>query len=644
MGKNKKSKKEKAEKKKAKAQSKDEVNGEGTVIEGAPGKSQDASSDENVSTPPLRTPSKVSEDQTKNDQTSGRESSDSVDECGSSQKKKRRLNESDGKSTKKAKPIEVEESEPKSDDKEGSDNAQTNDDDDDKNKDDLNDDKPNFYSTNKKDVFTSLPLSDKTQFGLKEMGFTRMTQIQSMAIPALLTGKDLIGAAKTGSGKTLAFLLPCIELLHKAKFTNKNGTGVIVISPTRELALQIYGVLQELCTHGKHSQTYGLIMGGANRKTEADRLAKGVNLVICTPGRLLDHLQNSKGFVFRNLVALVMDEADRILEQGFEDDLRAILKLLPKERQTMLFSATQTKKVEDLARLSINPKNSIFVDVPSDTQLATAAGLEQGYVTCPSQKRFLLLFTFLKKNKNKKIMVFFSSCNSVKFHAELLNYIDIPCMDIHGRQKQVKRTTTFFQFCKNQTGTLLCTDVAARGLDIPSVDWIIQFDPPDDPKEYIHRVGRTARGATGSGRALLFLTPEETGFLKYLKAAKVSLNEYEFPDNKVANVQSQLQKLIETNYYLNCSARDAYRSYMLAYASHSHRDIFNVHELDLQAVGRAFGFTVPPRVDLAFGKDKGQQRRTKKVKGQRQSGTGHAFSASNPYGKRPKGDNRQFSH
>ena len=250
--------------------------------------------------------------------------------------------------------------------------------------------------------------------------------------------------------------------------------------------MQIYGVCHELCTQGKHSQTHGLIMGGANRKTEADRLAKGVNIIVCTPGRLLDHLQNSKGFLFRNLLALCIDEADRILEEGFELDLRAILKLLPKERQTMLFSATQTKQVEDLARVSINQKSAVFVEVPSETNLATVAGLEQGFVTCPSDKRFLLLFTFLKKNKNKKIMVFFSSCNSVKFHAELLNYIDVPVMDIHGRQKQVKRTTTFFQFCKQDIGILLCTDVAARGLDIPKVDWIIQFDPPDDPKEYIH--------------------------------------------------------------------------------------------------------------------------------------------------------------
>mmetsp|Transcript_2742 Transcript_2742/g.3972 ORF Transcript_2742/g.3972 Transcript_2742/m.3972 type:complete len:613 (+) Transcript_2742:108-1946(+) len=508
-------------------------------------------------------------------------------------------------------------------------------------------DKANFFAKDGDITFKSLPLSEKTQNALAALNFTRMTQIQSMSIPSLLAGKDLIGAAKTGSGKTLAFLIPVVELLHKSQFSTRNGTGAIIISPTRELAMQIYGVAKDLFSNGRHSQTYGLVMGGANRRTEAERLAKGVNLVIATPGRLLDHLQNSKGFVYRNLLAFVMDEADRILEQGFEDDLRQILKLLPKERQTLLFSATQTKKVEDLARVSINPKNAVYVEVPSETKLATASGLEQGYVTVPSDKRFLLLFTFLKKNKKKKIMVFFSSCNSVSFHSELLNYIDVPVIDIHGRQKQQKRTTTFFQFCKQKSGTLLCTDVAARGLDIPDVDWIIQFDPPDDPKEYIHRVGRTARGATGKGRALLFLTPEETGFLRYLKAAKVSLNEYEFPMNKIANVQSQLQKLIEKNYYLNRAARDAYRSYLLSYASHSHREIFNVSELDLQAVGLAFGFTTPPRVDLpSVSMTKGGRKKRHVGKNNKKLGmsSGHTFSASNPYGKRSSGDKRQFSH
>jgi len=405
-------------------------------------------------------------------------------------------------------------------------------------------------------------------------------------------------------------------------------------------------VLDDVIKAGGHSQTYGLVIGGANRSTEAAKLSKGVNIVVATPGRLLDHLRNTSQFLYRNLLALVIDEADRILEIGFEEDLRSILKLLPKQRQTMLFSATQTKKVSDLARVSINSESAVLVDVPSETNLATAAGLEQGYVTVPSSQRFLLLFTFLKKNRNKKIMVFFSSCNSVKFHSELLNYIDVPVTDIHGRQKQQKRTTTFFQFCKDKTGTMLCTDVAARGLDIPEVDWIIQFDPPDDPKEYIHRVGRTARGATGTGRALLFLTPEETGFLRYLKTANVTLNEYEFPLNKLANVQSQLQRVIEKNYYLNKSARDAYRSYLLAYASHSHRDIFNVHELDLQGVGLAFGFTSPPRVDIAFSMKGGPKSRRKGQQNDNKMNrtSGHAFSATNPYGTREASDKRQFSY
>ena len=224
--------------------------------------------------------------------------------------------------------------------------------------------KDNFFASG---TFASLPLSENTQTALLSMGFTQMTHVQAMSIPALLSGKDVVGAAKTGSGKTLAFLLPIVELLHNAKFGSRNGTGAIVISPTRELAMQIYGVCKDLCTAGKHNQTYGLIIGGANRKTEAERLVKGVNIIIATPGRLLDHLQNTKGFVFRNLLAFVMDEADRILEQGFEDDLRSMIKILPKQRQTMLFSATQTKRVEDLARTAIDVKSAVYVEVPNET-------------------------------------------------------------------------------------------------------------------------------------------------------------------------------------------------------------------------------------------------------------------------------------
>ena len=397
--------------------------------------------------------------------------------------------------------------------------------------------------------FTELSLSEKTMKAIQEMKFETMTEIQRRGIPPLMAGRDVLGAAKTGSGKTLAFLIPAVEMLHSLRFKPRNGTGVIVVSPTRELALQIFGVARDLMQF--HSQTFGIVIGGANRSAEAEKLNKGVNLLIATPGRLFDHLQNTKGFVYKNVKALVIDEADRILEVGFEDEMRQIVKILPStERQTMLFSATQTTKVEDLARISLRP-GPLYINVDHTKEHSTVEGLEQGYVICESDKRFLLLFSFLKRNLKKKVIVFMSSCNCVKYHAELLNYIDLPVLELHGNLKQQKRTNTFFEFCNASHGTLVCTDVAARGLDIPAVDWIVQFDPPDDPRDYIHRVGRTARGADGKGRSLMFLSPNEVGFLSQLKEARVPVVEFDFPAKKLVNIQSQLEKLIGQNYYLN---------------------------------------------------------------------------------------------
>ncbi|KAJ8719054.1 hypothetical protein PYW07_016610 [Mythimna separata] len=445
--------------------------------------------------------------------------------------------------------------------------------------------------------FTALEgkVCESTLMGIKDMGFTTMTEIQSKAIPPLLEGRDLVGAARTGSGKTLAFLIPAIDLIYKLKFKPRNGTGVIILSPTRELAMQTFGVLMELMKY--HHHTYGLVMGGANRSTEAQKLSKGINILVATPGRLLDHLQNTPDFLYKNLQCLVIDEADRILEIGFEEEVKQIIKLLPKRRQTMLFSATQTKKTESLTALAVKHE-PVYVGVDDHREQATVDSLEQGYIVCPSEKRMMVLFTFLKKNRKKKVMVFFSTCMSVKYHHELFNYIDLPVMSIHGKQQQTKRTTTFFQFCNAESGILLCTDVAARGLDIPAVDWIVQYDPPDDPKEYIHRVGRTARGLGTSGHALLFLRPEELGFLRFLKQSRVALNEFEFSWNKIADIQLQLEKLISRNYFLNQSAKEAFKSYLRAYDSHHLKTIFDIDTIDMAKVSKSFGFTVPPAVEL----------------------------------------------
>eukprot|EP00918_Siedleckia_nematoides_P076451 GHVU01167081.1.p1 GENE.GHVU01167081.1~~GHVU01167081.1.p1 ORF type:complete len:504 (+),score=102.37 GHVU01167081.1:204-1514(+) len=436
-----------------------------------------------------------------------------------------------------------------------------------------------------------------------------MTEIQAKTIPRLLEGRDVLGAAKTGSGKTLAFVVPAFELMYKARFVHRNGTGCIIITPTRELATQIFGVA---CDVSKYlPQTKAVVMGGANRRGEADKLAKGANFVVGTPGRLLDHLQATKGFVYSNLQMLVIDEADRILQIGFEDEMNAIIAALPRKRQSSLFSATQTAKVADLVRLSM--KKPLLIQVKQET--STVDGLQQGYTICPSNVRFQLLFTFLRKNRDKKVMVFMSSCLSVKFHNELFNYVDLPTTCIHGKKKQSARLSVFTEFCDAKSGILVCTDVAARGLDIPNVDWIVQYDPPDDPKEYIHRVGRTARGAGGTGRALLFLLPEEIGFLRYLKEAKVPLNEYTFPSNKIANVQTQLESLVAKNYYLHKSAHEAYRSYIHAYASHALRDTFDVHSLDLNKVARSFGLGIAPNVQLQLKAKSSKKRKRTAVEG-----------------------------
>ncbi|KAL6655008.1 hypothetical protein ACP70R_005834 [Stipagrostis hirtigluma subsp. patula] len=484
-------------------------------------------------------------------------------------------------------------------------------------------------------LFSELGISELTAKAISEMNYTHLTEIQAGSIPHLMLGSDVMGAAKTGSGKTLAFLIPAIELLFNLRFSPRNGTGVIVVCPTRELAIQTHNVAKELMKY--HSQTLGIVIGGTNMRSDAAQLAKGVNVLVATPGRLLDHLRNTSSFKYKRLKCLIIDEADRILEQNFEEDMKQIFKRLPQDRQTVLFSATQTQKVEEFANLTFaknddRKRKLVYVGVGDHESKATVEGLRQGYCVIPSEKKLLVLYAFLrgKQCKDKKVMVFFSSCSSVKFHAELLNFLKIECYDIHGQQKQQKRTGTIVSFCKAATGILLCTNVAARGLDIPNVDFIVQYDPPDDPKEYIHRVGRTARGDKGKGSAFLFLLPQELNMLIYLKAAKISLTEHEFNEKHMPNVQSELENIVEKNYFLKQSAKEAYKSHILAYDSHSRKDIFNVHQLDLKKVAASFGFREPPKVNLNLESSASKHR--KKMK--------HGISLSNQY-RRKGGDGRR---
>ncbi|KAM3191055.1 hypothetical protein ACQJBY_068789 [Aegilops geniculata] len=233
---------------------------------------------------------------------------------------------------------------------------------------------------------------------------------------------------------------------------------------------------------------------------------------------------------------------------------------------------------------------------------ANAEGLQLGYTVVPSEKRFLVLHAFLKrKQSSKKVMVLFSSRSLVEFHAQLLNFLQIECADIHEKQEQHDRTATFSAFCAAEKSILLCTNVAARGLDLPHVDYIVQYDPPaDEPEDYIHHVGRTAPGDKGKSTVLLFLLPQELEFLISLRAANIHLTEHQFNNKNVPNLQAHFEKIVGENYFLHQSAQQAYRSYILAYNSHAMKDIFNVHSLSLKDVAASFCFRNPPKVDIGL--------------------------------------------
>ena len=258
--------------------------------------------------------------------------------------------------------------------------------------------------------FSQLPLSDNTKDGLQQSHFIKTTDIQLKTILPALKGKDILGAARTGSGKTLAFLVPVLEVLHRKKWTQLDGLGALIISPTRELAIQIFEVLRKI---GRpHGFSAGLVMGGKDVKTEAERLGK-LNILIGTPGRILQHMDQTAEFDASNLQVLILDEADRILDMGFKKELDAIVENLPMERQTWLFSATQTKTVSDLARLSL--KNPEYISVDEESATSTPKSLEQFYITTPLPDKLSTLYSFIKTHLKAKVLVFFSSSKQVRY-------------------------------------------------------------------------------------------------------------------------------------------------------------------------------------------------------------------------------------
>ncbi|KAF9355507.1 ATP-dependent RNA helicase dbp4 [Mortierella sp. NVP85] len=445
--------------------------------------------------------------------------------------------------------------------------------------------------------FDELPISQKTLSGLKRANFIKMTDIQRKALPLGLCGKDILGAAKTGSGKTLAFLVPLIESLYRQKWGPMDGLGALVISPTRELAVQIFEILRKVGR--EHSFSAGLVIGGKDWKIERELVSK-MNILVCTPGRLLQHMDQSVGFDCDHLQLLVLDEADRILDMGFKKTVNAIVENLPRQRQTMLFSATQTKSVKDLARLSL--KDPEYVAVHEKSEHATPATLSQYYMVVPLQQKLDVMFNFIKTHLTAKAIVFLSSCKQVRFVFETFCKLHpgVPLLHLHGKQKQQKRAETYAKFAAQKAAYLFCTDIAARGLDFAAVNWVIQFDCPEDPETYIHRVGRTAR-YEASGQAMLMLCPsEETGMVQGLERVKVPIQEVKLKtdakDVKKEPIQKQMQRLCFNDPEIKYLGQKAFISYMRSIYLQKDKTIFDVNALPAEEFAASLGLPGAPKI------------------------------------------------
>nr|XP_028571926.1 probable ATP-dependent RNA helicase DDX31 isoform X1 [Podarcis muralis] len=529
-----------------------------------------------------------------------------------------------------------------------------------------------------------------------------MTSVQKQTIPILLQGKDALVRSQTGSGKTLAYGIPLVQALQRAepKIKRSDGPYALVLVPTRELALQSFETVQKLLKPFTWIVP-GVLMGGEKKKSEKARLRKGINILIATPGRLVDHINSTKCIHFRHIQWLILDEADRILDLGFEKAVTAILNAINadgEKRQNVLLSATLTDGVSRLADISLHDPVCISIaegSLGSNTSKAEACAkedagvasvsleqrgfavpenLQQNVVVVPSKLRLVTLAAFilgkLKFEKCNKMIVFFSSCEQVEFHHTLFHKVLAADLEqpwlppspltfarLHGDMKQEERTSVFQDFLQSKTSILLCTDVAARGLDLPQVTWIVQYNPPASLAEYVHRVGRTAR--IGShGNSLLILAPSEAEYVNFLASCKINVSEMKmesvlsslmkddrFKGSQRGNkkfhsddpqevrrratiLQTEFENYVHSNAETVQRAKKALQSFIRSYATYpaSLKHIFHVKSLHLGHVAKSFGLRDAPKnlsATSAFpkqAKNQKQKRREfllKKTRGKR---------------------------
>ncbi|GLT31513.1 hypothetical protein SLA2020_062460 [Shorea laevis] len=448
------------------------------------------------------------------------------------------------------------------------------------------------------------PLSQPVLDALAEAGFEFCTPVQAATIPLLCSFKDVAVDAATGSGKTLAFVVPLVEILRRSCSSPPKPHQVmgIIISPTRELSSQIYNVAQPFISTLPNVKSM-LLVGGVEVKADMKKIEEqGANLLIGTPGRLYDIMERMDVLDLRNLEILILDEADRLLDMGFQKQINYIISHLPKLRRTGLFSATQTEAVEELAKAGL--RNPVRIEVRAETKSLndstssqqsasskTPSGLHLEYLECEADKKPSQLVDLLIKNKSKKIIVYFMTCACVDYWGVVLPHITalkgLSLIPLHGKMKQTAREKALAFFTSLSSGVLLCTDVAARGLDIPGVDCIVQYDPPQDPNVFVHRVGRTARlGRQGS--AIVFLLPKEEAYVEFLQLRRVPLQERKSTDD-ASDVVPQLRSAARKDRDVMEKGLRAFVSYIRAYKEHHCSYIFRWKELEIGKLAMGYG-------------------------------------------------------
>lgn len=362
-------------------------------------------------------------------------------------------------------------------------------------------------TTSSKAVFTDLDLIEPLQRAVQESGYSEPTQIQIQAIPYLLQGRDLLGCAQTGTGKTAAFALPILNQLvqfnHRAQ---PKSARVLVLTPTRELAIQIFESFQ---TYGKHLRLHhAVVFGGVGQSPQVRSVARGVDVLVATPGRLLD-LINQRHLTLSNLEVFVLDEADRMLDMGFIHDIRRIIKLLPLKRQNLFFSATMPPEIQKLAdSMLTNPVKVAVAPVSSTVEI-----IQQQVMYVDRDKKKDLLRHVLKNPKVTRAIVFCRTKHGSDKVVKILDNNGISAAAIHGNKSQGARQRALEDFRTGKSRVLVATDIAARGIDIDDISHVINFEIPNISESYVHRIGRTAR-AGAEGVAISFCDAEERAFIK----------------------------------------------------------------------------------------------------------------------------------